>query len=155
MCILKGDAIMRRGDEVLLVHQKRKQDQEPNWALPGGKAEPGELPTEAMIREVREEIGLTVSSAHVLAYVQASVGRDAGDAEITMAFEVRDWSGELAFHDPDHSVFDAAFLPFAEAIARVQANPYPWMREPLLAYLEGRAPLGTFWEFQRVGGLTS
>ncbi len=29
------------------------------WELPGGKVEPGELPTQALVREIREELGST------------------------------------------------------------------------------------------------
>ncbi|NRA07506.1 MAG: CoA pyrophosphatase [Myxococcales bacterium] len=36
------------------------------WALPGGRLEPGEEPTEAALRELREEVGLRLSPEDVL-----------------------------------------------------------------------------------------
>ena len=36
------------------------------WALPGGRIEPGESPEQAALREVEEEIGLQLDGAHVL-----------------------------------------------------------------------------------------
>jgi 8-oxo-dGTP diphosphatase len=146
---LKGMAILRRGHQVLLVRQKRKQDREPNWALPGGKAEAGELPAEAMIREVAEEIGLNVNAPGALAYVETNVGPEQDDPEVTFAFEVGDWSGEIALHDPDRSVIDVRFVPIPDAISLLQINPYPWMRDPILAYLEGRAAPGALWQYRR------
>ena len=53
-------ALVRLGDEVLLVKQQGPEDLEAHWALPGGVAEPGELLVEALVREVREETGLQV-----------------------------------------------------------------------------------------------
>ena len=62
-------AIIRRGDEILLVEQQGKDDPAPSWALPGGRVEPGELFHDALTREVREETGLTVAAIGQLAYL--------------------------------------------------------------------------------------
>ncbi len=40
------------------------------WELPGGKAEPGEAFDAALVREVAEETGLTVSLEHALGVVE-------------------------------------------------------------------------------------
>jgi 8-oxo-dGTP pyrophosphatase MutT (NUDIX family) len=50
-----------RPGEVLLAMKKRGFGAG-KWNGPGGKAMPGESPIEALVREVREEIGVTVRS---------------------------------------------------------------------------------------------
>ena len=59
-----------RGDEVLLV----KRGREPRigqWSLPGGRQQPGETVREAVIREVTEETGLTVTPAILIDVVDS------------------------------------------------------------------------------------
>jgi len=48
-------AIILHSRHVLLVKARDKN----NWQLPGGRLEPGETPAQAVIREVREETGLS------------------------------------------------------------------------------------------------
>ena len=36
------------------------------WELPGGKIEPNETPAEALLREIHEEVGLTVTAADLI-----------------------------------------------------------------------------------------
>ncbi|HEX9417319.1 MAG TPA: NUDIX hydrolase [Gaiellaceae bacterium] len=60
-------AIVRRADDLLMVLQAGP-DEKPGWTVPGGRVEPGEFVTDALVREVKEETGLTVLDLGRLAF---------------------------------------------------------------------------------------
>lgn len=55
-------ALMERADRRLLIGQRRKNDTSPlKWEFPGGKVRDGEAPEAALARELREELGITLT----------------------------------------------------------------------------------------------
>jgi 8-oxo-dGTP diphosphatase len=50
-------AVLRDGDGRVLA---ARRNHPPGWELPGGKVEPGESERAALVRELREELGVTV-----------------------------------------------------------------------------------------------
>jgi 8-oxo-dGTP diphosphatase len=52
-------ALRRPDGTILLVEQRHT----PGWALPGGLLDRGESPSDAVVREVAEEVGLTIDPA--------------------------------------------------------------------------------------------
>jgi 8-oxo-dGTP diphosphatase len=66
------------------------------WEFPGGKVEPGETAREALVRELREELGIHVKTAYpwltrVFTYPHATVRLS--------FFRVTEWEGELHPHE--------------------------------------------------------
>jgi len=55
-------AVIREG-RVLLAQRTRPADLAGLWELPGGKVEPGESAEAALVRELREELGVEVGGA--------------------------------------------------------------------------------------------
>lgn len=58
LLLVPGAAGLVRNSEGLLLFQRRADDG--RWSLPGGAVDPGESPAVAVVREVREETGLSV-----------------------------------------------------------------------------------------------
>ena len=54
------------GDGRVLITQRRADQSLPlQWEFPGGKVEPGEAPVAALVRELREEIGVEVAVGRI------------------------------------------------------------------------------------------
>lgn len=53
------------GHRVLLTQRRADQALPLQWEFPGGKVEPGEAPVAALVRELREEIGVEVAVGRI------------------------------------------------------------------------------------------
>ena len=58
MTIIVAAAIIAEAGRVLITQRKRGAHLEGLWEFPGGKVEDGEDPKAALVRELREEIGV-------------------------------------------------------------------------------------------------
>src|ERR1700676_2825087 len=51
-------ALILRDSKILVCQRRRDDSHALQWEFPGGKVEPGEIPQEALARELREELGI-------------------------------------------------------------------------------------------------
>ena len=58
-------ALIRNGDRFLTCQRPAHKDRGLLWEFVGGKVEPGETKDQALIRECREELGITVAVGEV------------------------------------------------------------------------------------------
>ena len=95
--IVVGAAIVRDG-RVLAARRSAPPATAGGWEFPGGKVEPGESAPAALIRECREELGVTVS-----------VGELLGTAPIPPGFELHVYAATLAAGTPRGPWFAVAY----------------------------------------------
>jgi 8-oxo-dGTP diphosphatase len=96
------------------------------WEFPGGKLEPGERPEETLIRELSEELGITVQEACLAPLTFASHAY--ADFHLLMPLYVcRRWEGQVTAR---HHVRLAWVRP-----NKLRDYPMPPADEPLISHL--------------------
>lgn len=85
-------AVIRDRDQrILIARRADSQHQGGLWEFPGGKLEPGEAPRAALVRELREELGIEVKAARPL----IKVAHDYPDKQVLLdVWEVCEFAGE-------------------------------------------------------------
>ena len=72
----------------LLLIQRGHEPETGRWSLPGGRIEPGESDTQAVVRETREETGLQVTCGALVGSVERPGPRGA-------VLDIRDYSATV------------------------------------------------------------
>ena len=84
-----------RGDEVLMLHRVKKKNDinRDKWIGIGGKFQPEESPDECLLREAREETGLTLTSWRIRGIVTFLT--QGGEGEYMYLFTADGFEGQL------------------------------------------------------------
>ena len=93
--IIKAVAgILIKDDHVFMATRPMGKVHAGSWEFPGGKIEPGESASQALVRELKEEIGITASieDCHPLTFICQSY--DHGDVELDVLM-VKTWQGQI------------------------------------------------------------
>jgi mutator protein MutT len=136
--IVDVSLLLRDGDRILLGRRSGSGFAGGLYSLPAGHLELGETVVDSLIREAREELGITIAPGDV-AFVQV-MHNAFGLGRLAFFFEVRTWSGEVTNTEPgkcDHlRWFDLTDLP---------ADMVPYIREAIGTYSAGGQASLTFY----------
>ncbi len=94
MVLVAAVALIDEDGRVLLSQRPEGKPLAGLWEFPGGKIEPGETPEAALIREIREELGVRLRAPCLTPLTFASHAYD--DCHLLMPlFACRRWEGEI------------------------------------------------------------
>lgn len=127
------------GDQMLLVRQPGPEGPGTVWALPGGRVEPGEVLTEAIVREIYEETGAWARLRGLLCVGQlvnpTNIRRDMGEipkpgqTATVFIFLLAADPGEISGEgDPDKEIAAVELVSFECGQDRLSEHPFPFMR---------------------------
>jgi 8-oxo-dGTP pyrophosphatase MutT (NUDIX family) len=110
--------VLRRREQVLMLLRSGTGFMDGYWAVPAGHVEDGESALEAALREVREEVGVTVTPGDLLPLCAMHRTQRNGnpiDERVDFFFTASVWTGEPRLLETDKAAgldwFDLAALP--------------------------------------------
>ncbi len=86
-------ALTDRDGRILVAQRPAEKEHGGLWEFPGGKVEPGESPESALVRELREELGVGVDPA-ALEPVTFSSGPRGSRHLLLLLYRCSAWRGE-------------------------------------------------------------
>jgi 8-oxo-dGTP diphosphatase len=95
-------------DGRLLVARNHGRDL---FYLPGGRRERDESDSETLVREAREELGVTINASTMQLVAQVTAPRDGSPGEVTMTCYLADYRGEPA---PASEIAELAWITPAD-----------------------------------------
>jgi 8-oxo-dGTP diphosphatase len=92
--LLTVDAVITAEDDKIIFIRRKNPPYQGSWALPGGFVEYGETVEEAVLREVKEETGISIEIQELLG-VYSHLERDPRGHMITVCFLALKTEGDL------------------------------------------------------------
>lgn len=127
MLFVVAAALTNEVGEILLQKRPEGRQMAGLWEFPGGKVESGESPESALVRELKEELGINVAGPDLIPLTFASAQN--GDRYmVLLLYRCTSWQGQpTALESPE-----LCWLKPAD----MHALPMPPADEPLVHFLE-------------------
>ena len=90
LLLVVAAALMDAAGHVLVQQRPAGRSMAGLWEFPGGKVDAGETPDVALVRELREELGVQIKGYEPLTFVEASVD---GRHLLMLLYLCRTWEG--------------------------------------------------------------
>lgn len=126
LLLVAACALLDADNRVLIAQRPEGKAMAGLWEFPGGKVEPGERPEDALIRELAEELGITVKKECLAPLTFASHAYEEFHLLMPL-FVCRRWSGTVADRE-------GQAIKWVRAV-RLRDYPMPAADEPLIPHL--------------------
>ena len=121
-----------RDGTILLGERQNTGFEDGKYHFPAGHLEDGETVVEAIIREMREELGIEINPRDLcLALVMHH--KDLGDARVGLFFATQTWRGTIINNEPNKCRQLQWFRP-----DQLPPNLVPYARAAIDAYAQGQ-----------------
>ena len=126
LLLVAACALIDADGRVLICQRPQGKQMAGLWEFPGGKVEPGETPEQALIRELKEELGIEIKAACLAPFVFASHAYE-GFHLLMPLYLCRRWEGMV-------QALEHSALAWARP-DKLADYPMPPADGPLVAYL--------------------
>jgi 8-oxo-dGTP diphosphatase len=128
--LVTAAALVDQDNRVLISKRPEGKQLGGLWEFPGGKVDPGETPELALIRELREELGIEVCDTCLAPFTFASHAYR--DFHLLMPLYLcRSWDGEVAPQEGQEIAWVRAKRLADYPMPPADAPLIPWLRDLL------------------------
>jgi 8-oxo-dGTP diphosphatase len=137
-------ALLRRNGRLLLLRRAGSGFHDGELSLPAGHVDEGEDALSAVVREIGEELLLTVEPGDCRLVLTGHSGpeRPGDDAYVDLFFSVDRWSGEPTVGEPDKTT-ELVWAPEGD----LPGDVIPYVAEAVAAILDGTGPRLLMWHW--------
>jgi 8-oxo-dGTP diphosphatase len=142
-------ALLRRDGHVLLLRRAGSGFHDGELSLPAGHVDEGEDALSAVVREIGEELLVTVEppDCRLALTGHSAPERPGDDAYVDLFFTVDRWSGEPTVGEP-HKADELVWAPEAN----LPGDVIPYVADAVAAILDGTGPRLLMWHWPRQSG---
>jgi 8-oxo-dGTP diphosphatase len=103
--------LLKKGGDILLMRRQGSGYFDGWYSVPAGHVDADELPLAGLVREVKEELGITIDPKDTrLVHTMYRTKHDETGDRVDLFFETEKWSGEPAIMEP-HKCDDIRWFP--------------------------------------------
>ncbi len=124
-------ALVDRDNRVLIARRPPGKSMAGLWEFPGGKVEPGEIPEAALVRELREELGIEVCETCLAPFTFASHAYEKFHLLMPL-YLCRQWDGDITPREGQEIAWVRANRLADYPMPPADLPLIPWLRDLLV-----------------------